>query len=66
MRLKRLIERDEALARVDRLITECQHLIDRQREAVSNAAGSGRDPEIAQSMLRVFEASLKAFERYRQ
>jgi hypothetical protein len=61
-----MTSRDEALAQVDRLITECRHRIASQREIIADAVEKGRDATIAESMLRAFEQSLRAFERHWQ
>lgn len=61
-----MIERDEALAQIDRLIADCKKRIARQREVVATAFQNGQDSEIPVSMLRAFEVSLRAFERHRQ
>ena len=61
-----MIERDEALAQVDRLIADCKKRIARQREVVATAFQKGQDAEIPVSMLRAFEATLRAFQRHRQ
>jgi hypothetical protein len=56
----------DPLSQVDRLIADCKKRIARQREVVANAFQKGQDTEIPVSMLRAFEASLRAFERHRQ
>jgi hypothetical protein len=61
-----MTSRDEALAQVERLITECEHRISGQREIIADAVEKGRDATMAESMLRAFEQSLRAFERHRQ
>ena len=61
-----MIDRDNALAQVERLITEGKKRNARQREVVANAFQEGRETEVPVSMLRAFEASLQAFERHRQ
>jgi hypothetical protein len=58
--------RDRDLAQAERLITECNNRIARQREVIANAFQIGHDTEVAISMLRAFEASLQAFEKHRQ
>jgi hypothetical protein len=58
--------RDEALAQVERLITECEHRIAGQREIIADAVEKCRDATMAESMLRAFEQSLRAFEKHRQ
>jgi hypothetical protein len=58
--------RDEALAQVERLITECERRIAGQREIIADAVEKGHDATMAESMLRAFEQSLRAFERHRQ
>ena len=49
----------EPLAQVERLIDNCKNRIARQREIVASAFQEGRDTEIAISMLRALEASLR-------
>jgi hypothetical protein len=56
----------QALPQVERLIIEGKKRIARQRDVVAAAFQEGRDTEIPVSMLRAFEASLRAFERHRQ
>jgi hypothetical protein len=56
----------QALPQVERLIIEGKKRIARQRHVVTAAFQEGRDAEIPISMLRAFEASLRAFERHRQ
>jgi hypothetical protein len=56
----------EPLAQVERHIAECKNHIARQREVIANAFQRGHDTEIAVSMLRALEASLRAFEAHRQ
>jgi hypothetical protein len=58
--------RDHALAQIERLITECEHRIAGQREIIADAVETGRDATMAESMLRAFEQSLRAFEKHRQ
>ena len=54
------------LAEAERHIAECKNRIVRQREVIANAFQKGHDTEIAVSMLRALEASLRAFEAHRQ
>lgn len=56
----------EALTQVERLITDFENRIARQREVVASAFQKGHETDIAISMLRALEASLSAFERHRQ
>ena len=56
----------QALAQVERLIVDCENRIARQREVVASAFQKGGDTEVLVSMLRAFEASLRAFEKHRQ
>jgi hypothetical protein len=60
-----VIDRDP-LSQVDRLIADCKKRIARQREVVASAFQEGGDTEVPVSMLRIFEASLRAFERHHQ
>jgi hypothetical protein len=61
-----MIDRDEALAQAEWLITEYQRCIAHQREVVANAAQAGRDTKVAEATPCAFESSLRAFERHRQ
>ena len=54
------------LSQAERLIAECKNRIARQREVVASAFQEGGDTEVLVSMLRAFEASLRAFEKHRQ
>ena len=56
----------EALTQIERLITDFENRIARQREVVASAFQKGHETDIAISMLRALEASLSAFERHRQ
>ena len=56
---------NEALAQVERLISDCKNRIERQREVVANGFQKGHDMDIPISMLRALEASLSAFEKHR-
>jgi hypothetical protein len=56
----------EALAQVERLITDFENRIARQREVVASALQEGHQTDIAISMPRALEASLSALERHRQ
>ena len=56
----------DPLSQVDRLIADCKKRIARQREVVASAFQKGGDTEVLVSMLRAFEASLRAFEKHRQ
>jgi hypothetical protein len=56
----------QGLPQVERLIIEGKKRIARQRDVVAAAFREGRDTEIPVSMLRAFEASLRAFESHRQ
>jgi hypothetical protein len=49
---------NEALAQVERLISDCKNRIERQREAVATGFQKGHDMDIPISMLRALEASL--------
>jgi hypothetical protein len=61
-----MTSRDHALVQIERLITECEHRIAGQREIIADAVEKGRDATMAESMLRAFEQSLRAFEKHRQ
>ena len=56
----------EPVAQADRHIAECNNRIARQREVIANAFQRGHDTNVAVSMLRALEASLRAFEAHRQ
>ncbi len=64
-RIGAVADRDP-LSQVDRLIADCKKRIARQREVVASAFQEGGDTEVLVSMLRAFEASLRAFEKHRQ
>ena len=51
----------EPLAQADRHIAECKNRIVRQREVIANAFQRGHDTNVAVSMLRALEASLRSF-----
>jgi 6-phosphogluconate dehydrogenase len=56
----------EHLVQADRLIDECKERIATQREVIANAVQRGQSIEVVASMLRAFEASLRALEKHRQ
>ena len=56
----------EHLVQADRFIAECKNRIARQRDDIASAFQKGRATEVPVSMLRAFEASLRAFETHRQ
>ena len=58
--------RHEHLAQADRLIADCLDRIARQREVIRTEYEQGLPTDIAQSMLRALEESLRAFEKHRQ
>jgi hypothetical protein len=58
--------RHEHLAQADRLIADCLDRIARQREVIRTEYEQGLPTDIAESMLRALEESLRAFEKHRQ
>jgi Zn-dependent M32 family carboxypeptidase len=56
----------EHLVQADRLIADCLDRIARQREVITAAYEQGLPTDIAESMLRALEESLRAFEKHRQ
>jgi hypothetical protein len=56
----------EHLAQVDRFIAECKNRIARQREIIASAYENGHPTVIPVSLLRVFEETLRSFEKHRQ
>ena len=56
----------EHLVQADRFIAECKNRIARQRYDIASAFQKGHATEVPVSMLRAFEASLRAFETHRQ
>jgi hypothetical protein len=56
----------EHLVQADRLIAECKNRIARQRDDIASSFQNGHATEVPVSMLRAFEASLRAFETHRQ
>ena len=58
--------RDRDLAQAERLIAASRIRIARQREVIANAFQTGRETDLAVSLLRAFEASLQAFEKHRE
>jgi hypothetical protein len=56
----------EHLVQADRFIAECKNRIARQRDDIASAFQKGHaTTEVPVSMLRAFEASLRAFETHR-
>ena len=55
----------EHLVQADRFIAECKNRIARQRDDIASAFQKGHATEVPVSMLRAFEASLRAFETHR-
>jgi hypothetical protein len=55
-----MTHRREHLAQADRFITECQNRIARQREIIATAYEKGHPTDLAESMLRALEESLRA------
>jgi hypothetical protein len=60
------VTRHEHLAQADRLIADCLDRIARQREVIASEHEQGLPTDIAESMLRAFEESLRTFEKHRQ
>jgi hypothetical protein len=56
----------EDLAQADRLIADCTDRIARQREVITTRDEQGLPTDIAESMLRALEESLRALEKHRQ
>jgi hypothetical protein len=56
----------EHLAQADRLIANCLDRIARQREVITTDYEQGLPTDVAESMLRALEESLRAFEKHRQ
>jgi hypothetical protein len=56
----------EDLAEADRLITDCMDHIARQREVITTRYEQRLPTDVAESMLRALEESLRALERHRQ
>jgi hypothetical protein len=56
----------EDLAEADRFIADCRDRIARQREVITTRYDEGLPTDIAESMLRALEESLRAFEEHRQ
>jgi hypothetical protein len=58
--------RQEHLAQADRLIADCMNHIALQREIITTEHEQGIPTDLAASMLRALEESLRAFEKHRQ
>jgi hypothetical protein len=56
----------EHLVQADRLIDDCLDRIARQREVITTEYERGLPTDVAESMLRALEESLRAFEKHRQ
>jgi hypothetical protein len=56
----------EDLAEADRLIADCMYRIARQREVITTRYEQGLPTDVAESMLRALEESLRALEKHRQ
>jgi hypothetical protein len=56
----------EDSAEADRLIADCMDRIARQREVITTRYEQGLPTDVAESMLRAFEESLRALEKHRQ
>jgi hypothetical protein len=61
-----MMAHNEHLAQADRLIADCMNRISRQREIIKTEYEQGLPTEIAESMLRALEESLRALEKHRQ
>jgi hypothetical protein len=55
----------EDLAEADRLIADCMDRIARQREVITTRYEQELPTDVAESMLRAFEESLRALEKHR-
>jgi hypothetical protein len=58
--------RQEHLAQADRLIADCTNHIALQREIIMTEYEQGIPTDVAASMLRALEQSLRALERHRE
>jgi hypothetical protein len=56
----------EHLDQADRLIADCLNRIARQREVIATEYEEGLPTQVAESMLRALEESLRALEKHRQ
>jgi hypothetical protein len=56
----------EDLAEADRLIADCVDRIARQREVITTRYEQGLSTDVAESMLRALEHSLRALTKHRQ
>jgi hypothetical protein len=56
----------EDLAEADRLIADCMNSIARQREVITTRYEEGLPTDVAESMLRALEESLRPLEKHRQ
>jgi len=56
----------EDLAETDRLIADCMDRIARQREVITTRYEQGLPTDVAESMLRALEESLRASGKHRQ
>jgi hypothetical protein len=56
----------EHLAQADRFIADCQNRIARQREIITTAYENGHPTDIPESMLRVWEETLRQLEKHRE
>jgi len=56
----------EDLAEAGRLIADCMDRIARQREVITTRYEQGLLTDLAESMLRAFEESLRALQKHRQ
>ena len=58
--------RHEHLAQADRLIANCLDRIALQRDVITTEYEQGLPTDVAESMLRALEESLRTFEKHRQ
>jgi hypothetical protein len=56
----------EDLVEADRLVADCMDRIARQREVIATRYEQGLPVDVAESMLRALEESLRAVEKHRQ
>jgi hypothetical protein len=64
--LPALVTRQEHLAQADRLIGDCMKHIALQREIITTEYEQGLPTDLAASMLRALEESLRVFEKHRK
>jgi hypothetical protein len=56
----------DQLAQIESQIAQCEALMARQHEIISQAQQKGRDASWAEDTLKALEASLRAFQKHRQ